>query len=73
MKQTSVIISTLIPGKHMLGNDIDVYLQLLIRELKDLWYDGIETYDSYKREMFKMHAALIWTISDYPGLGNLSG
>ena len=67
MKQTSFIISTLIPGKHMPGNDIDVYLQPLIRELKDLWYDGIETYDSCKREMFKMHAALMWTSSDYPG------
>ena len=37
MKQTSFIISTLIPGKHMPGNNIDVYLQPLIRELKELW------------------------------------
>ena len=50
----------------MLGNDIDVYLQPLIRELKELWYDGIDTYDFSKREMFKMHLALMWTISDYP-------
>ncbi|XP_039129148.1 uncharacterized protein LOC120265343 [Dioscorea cayenensis subsp. rotundata] len=73
MKNSSFIISTIIPGKHMPGNDIDVYLQPLIRELKELWYDGVDTYDSYAHEMFKMHAALMWTISDYPGLGNLSG
>ncbi|XP_039145533.1 uncharacterized protein LOC120282747 [Dioscorea cayenensis subsp. rotundata] len=55
------------------GNDIDVYLQPLIRELKELWYDGANTYDSYVNEMFKLHVALMWTISDYLGLGNLSG
>ncbi|XP_039116440.1 uncharacterized protein LOC120251851 [Dioscorea cayenensis subsp. rotundata] len=73
MKQASFIISTIIPGKQMPGNDIDVYLQPLIRELKELWCNGVNTYDSFKKEMFKMHAALLWTISDYPGLGNLSG
>ncbi|XP_039118048.1 uncharacterized protein LOC120253911 [Dioscorea cayenensis subsp. rotundata] len=55
------------------GNDIDVYLQPLIRELKELWYNGVDTYDSYAHEMFKMHAALMWAISNYPSLGNLSG
>ncbi|XP_070020461.1 uncharacterized protein [Nicotiana sylvestris] len=44
MKHTSFILSMIIPGKHMPGNNIDV-----------------------------MHAALMWTISDFPGLGILSG
>ncbi|XP_057756273.1 uncharacterized protein LOC130975498 [Arachis stenosperma] len=72
MKQTSFILSTLIPGPKMPGNDIDVYLQPLIDELKQLW-DGIETYDAKEGNTFKMCAALMWTISDFPGLGNLSG
>ncbi|XP_057723471.1 uncharacterized protein LOC130939378 [Arachis stenosperma] len=72
MKQTSFILSTLIPGPKMPGNDIDVYLQPLIEELKQLW-DGIETYDAKEGNTFKMCAALMWTISDFPGLGNLSG
>ncbi|XP_061343726.1 uncharacterized protein LOC133289743 [Gastrolobium bilobum] len=73
MKSTSFIISTIIPGKQMPGNDIDVYLQPLIKELKELWHDGVDAYDSVKREMFKLYAALLWTISDFPGLGTLSG
>ncbi|KAL4563992.1 hypothetical protein LXL04_028041 [Taraxacum kok-saghyz] len=42
------------------------------QELKDLWVDGLETYDKYKDETFKMHAALMWTISDFPGYSMLS-
>ncbi|XP_060169988.1 uncharacterized protein LOC132600681 [Lycium barbarum] len=73
MKQTSFILSMIIPGKQMPGNDIDVYLQPLIQELRELWYDGVQTLDSSKNEIFKMRAALMWTISDFPALGNLSG
>ncbi|KAL4307360.1 hypothetical protein AHAS_Ahas16G0270500 [Arachis hypogaea] len=36
MKHTSFILSTLIPGPKMLGNDIDVYLKPLVDELKQL-------------------------------------
>jgi hypothetical protein len=73
MKQTSFIMSMIIPGKQAPGNNIDVYLQPLIKELQDLWTTGVDAYDSFKHEMFKLHAALMWTISDFPGLGNLSG
>ena len=57
----------------MLGNDIDIYLQPFIQELKELWDGGVETFDASVNETFKMRAALMWTISDFPGLGNLSG
>ncbi|XP_025685089.1 uncharacterized protein [Arachis hypogaea] len=60
-------------GKKSPGNKIDVYLQPLINELKDLWIDGVETFDSSSGNTFRMHAALMWTISDFPGLGMLSG
>ncbi|XP_025628721.1 uncharacterized protein [Arachis hypogaea] len=60
------------PGPKMPGNDIDVYLQPLIDELKQLW-GGVDTYDASEKKTFKLHAALLWTISDFPGLGNLSG
>ncbi|XP_025661384.1 uncharacterized protein [Arachis hypogaea] len=72
MKQTSFILSTLIPGPKMPSNNIDVYLQPLIDELKKLW-DGVETYDAKEGNIFKMRAVLMWTISDFPGLGNLFG
>lgn len=73
MKQTSTILSMIIPGKLMPGNNIDVYLQPLIKELNELWHDGVQTFDSSRNEMFTMRAALMWTISDFPGLGTLSG
>ncbi|CAA7015122.1 unnamed protein product [Microthlaspi erraticum] len=73
MKQSSMILSMIIPGKQMPGNDIDVYLQPLIKELKELWDDGVPTFDASTKEMFCMRAALMWTLSDFPGLGNLSG
>nr|XP_029150768.1 uncharacterized protein LOC112770380 [Arachis hypogaea] len=72
MKPTSFILSRIIPGHKMLGNDIDVYLQPLIDELKQLWV-GVETYGAYEKKTFKMYAALMWTVSDFLGLGNLSG
>ncbi|XP_020262242.1 uncharacterized protein LOC109838190 [Asparagus officinalis] len=40
MKQPYMILSLLIPGKHAPGNDIDVYLEPLIDELKQLWSEA---------------------------------
>jgi len=73
MKQTSFILSMIIPSKQMARNDIDVYLKPLMNELKELWYDGVQTFDYLKKEMFTLRATLMWTISDFPRLGNLSG
>ncbi|XP_075111448.1 uncharacterized protein LOC142181800 [Nicotiana tabacum] len=55
------------------GNNIDVYLQPLIKELNELWCEGVETFDSSKNETFRMQAAFMWTVSDFPGLDTLSG
>ncbi|XP_004516272.1 uncharacterized protein [Cicer arietinum] len=72
MKQTSLIMSMIIPGPKMPGNSIDLYLQPLVAELKILW-NGVEAYDSSTNEMFHMRASLFCTISDFPGLDNLYG
>jgi len=32
----------------------------------------VDTFDSSKDEMFRMRAALMWTVSDFPGLDILS-
>ncbi|XP_057760534.1 uncharacterized protein LOC130980909 [Arachis stenosperma] len=67
------MLSSLIPGPKSPGNDIDIYLQPLIEELKELWEVGVETYDASKNETFQMYAALMWTISDFPAYAMLSG
>ncbi|XP_068504079.1 uncharacterized protein [Phaseolus vulgaris] len=66
-------LSMIIPAKRAPGNDIDVYLRRLIEELKELWNNRVKTFDSYSNEVFNMHAAILWTISDFPGLETLSG
>ncbi|XP_057747099.1 uncharacterized protein LOC130966327 [Arachis stenosperma] len=73
MKQEYFMLSLLIPGPKSPGNDIDIYLQPLIEELKELWEVGVETYDASKNETFQMYAALMWTISDFPAYAMLSG
>jgi ssDNA-binding Zn-finger/Zn-ribbon topoisomerase 1 len=73
MKQSFFMLSLLIPGPKGPGNNIDVYLQPLVKELQELWFDGIETFDAYKKETFKLHAAVMWTINDFPAYANLSG
>lgn len=73
MKQPNFILSLLIPGPNAPGNDIDIYLQPLIDELNDLWQNGVCTFDASMKQNFQMHAALLWTISDFPAYANLSG
>ncbi|XP_039138748.1 uncharacterized protein LOC120276078 [Dioscorea cayenensis subsp. rotundata] len=72
MKQTSFLLATIIPGDKGPRNDIDIYLQPLIKELKQLWV-GVETYDASVRRNFNMRAALLWSINDFPAYANLSG
>ncbi|GMI88465.1 hypothetical protein HRI_002515800 [Hibiscus trionum] len=72
MKQSSFILSMIISGEKGPGNDIDIYMQPLIEELKQLWV-GVETYDVLKNENFNLRAALLWTINNFPAYTNLSG
>ncbi|TYK11884.1 uncharacterized protein E5676_scaffold177G00390 [Cucumis melo var. makuwa] len=46
MKETNFFMSLLIPGPNSPGREIDVYLQPLIEELKELWTFRVRTYDS---------------------------
>lgn len=46
--------------------NIDIYLQPLIEDLKTLCRDGIVTFEVSKRSNFCLRAALMWKISDFP-------
>ena len=46
----------LILGPKSPGNNIDVYLQPLIDELKDLWLQGVETWDAKVKKNFTLRA-----------------
>lgn len=72
MKQQLFILFVLIDGPKGPDDKIDVCLQLLIEELKELWSQGVLTYDALHDQMFKLHAALLWIISDFPAYAKLS-
>ena len=73
MKSYNIIMPLLIPGPKSPGNDVDIFLEPLIDEVKQLWDVRVKTYDSYRKETFDMHAALMWTIHDFSAYANLSG
>lgn len=60
----------LIPGPTSPGNDIDVFVEPLVNELKDLWENGIETYDASTSTKFSLCAAILWTINDLCYMGH---
>ncbi|GJY35040.1 hypothetical protein Tco_0420418 [Tanacetum coccineum] len=72
MKETSLMLTMLIPGPKSPAKDIDVYLQPLIKELQELW-KGVWTKDAAMGTHFQMKAALLWTINDFPARSSLSG
>ena len=67
------MLSLLIPSPTSPENDIDVYLQPLVEELKKLWDVEVKTFDMSSKKLFQMHAALLWTINDFPAYGVILG
>ncbi|XP_021728483.1 uncharacterized protein LOC110695577 [Chenopodium quinoa] len=73
MKKPFMFLSLIIPGPKNPKGNLDVYLQPLIEELKQLWEVGLPTYDISQKQNFQLKAALLWTISDFPAYGMLLG
>ena len=63
-----MMISTLKQSR----NDIDVYLSLLIEDLRLLWDERVEVLDAYKNVNFNLRALLFYTINDFSKYENLS-
>jgi len=73
MTSPYIFLSCVIPSPRNPKSLIDVYLQPLIDELKQLWFEGVLTYDISTKQNFIMRASLMWTINDFPAYGMLSG
>jgi hypothetical protein len=75
-KRFFITLSILISGKESpTSKNIDVFLQPLVEELQELWI-GIDAQDFSKphgQRWFKMCGLLLWTISDFPAYGLISG
>ncbi|GJY98964.1 hypothetical protein Tco_0516394 [Tanacetum coccineum] len=60
MKESSFMLTLLIPGPKSPGKDIDVYLRPFIDDLKVLWdKKGVETTDIVSQQKFNMRAMLL--------------
>ena len=65
MKDPYLFLTCIIPSLGNLKAKIDVYLQSLIDELKELWYLGVLIYDISTKQNFMFSAALMWIINDF--------
>ncbi|XP_052624731.1 uncharacterized protein LOC128132267 [Lactuca sativa] len=72
MKESSFMLALLIPGPKAPGKDIDVFLRLLVEELKFLWQSSIRIKDATTNTFFTMKAMLLLTINDFPARSSLS-
>ena len=73
MKKSYFILSILIFGEYSFRMSIDVFLQPLIKKLKELWGVGVETFVAHAKQNFRLHVAILWTINDFVAYGDLSG
>jgi hypothetical protein len=72
MEESNFMMALLIPGPASPGKDFDVFLEPLVEDLLDLWA-GVRAYDAKTGKLFKLHAAVLWCVHDYPALSTLSG
>ena len=72
MKDPYLFLTCIILGPDNPKAKIDIYLQPLIDELNELWCDGVLTYDISTKQNFRLRAALMWTINDFPAYEMLS-
>jgi hypothetical protein len=63
----------IISRPRQLGNDIDVFLEPLMEDMKILWKKGVKMMDASLKKEFTLKAIIFVAITDYPGLFSLSG
>ncbi|CAL9216442.1 unnamed protein product [Arabidopsis halleri] len=73
MNTEYLFLTILNSGPNHPRSSLDVFLQPLIEELKELWSTGVDAYDVSLNQNFNLKAVLLWTISDFPAYSMLSG
>jgi hypothetical protein len=61
IKYEFMFLCLIIPGSGHAGPKLNVMLRPLIDEL----WNGVEAYDSYKKQKFTLRAAYLWSIHDF--------
>ena len=73
MKRRYLLLTMLISGPKQPSNDIDVFLEPLIEDMKMLWEDGVKMMNASVKKEFTLKAIIFVIITDYPSLFALSG
>ena len=75
VKTEHLMLALIVPGRRQVNN-MDVYLQPLVDELKELC-DGINVYDVSRpiaaKRSFTLYGICAYKTHDYPGLGFFYG
>ena len=58
MKDHNLMLSLLIPGPKSPGDKIHVFLEPLLEDLKDIFQNGMSTYDASRDELFNLRGGL---------------
>jgi hypothetical protein len=72
MKYEHMFLCLIIPGLDNPRPQLNVMMQPLIEELKQLWV-GVKAYDYHKKQKFNLRAAYLWSIHDFLAYGIFSG
>jgi hypothetical protein len=68
MKYEFMFLYLVVPGPDHPGPKINMMLKPLIDMLKELW-NGVEVYDSHKKQKFILRATYLWSIHDFIAYG----
>jgi hypothetical protein len=67
-----MFLALVIPGPKELKKQMNIFLRILMEELKELW-QGVDAYDSHLKCLFNLRAAYLWSIHDYLAYGKFVG
>ncbi len=71
-----IMLSSIIPWlKSITGENIDIYFEPLMEELKQLWQNGVHVHDASNKHgehHFMLQAIQLWIIHDLPTYGAIS-
>jgi hypothetical protein len=72
LKQGFVFFALVIPGPKEPRKQMNIFLHLLMEEMKELWH-GVDAYHSHLKCWFNLRAAYLWSIHDFLAYGKFTG
>jgi hypothetical protein len=72
LKEGFIFLALVILGPKESKKQMNIFLHLLMEELKELWR-GVDAYDSHIKYQFNLCATYLWSIHDYLAYGKFAG